>query len=158
MLNEKEREKIALKKFSLVAPVINGQTDNQKEYFKKLAAEPIDMPHYGLKRYAVKTFQWWLYLYNRHGLEGLKPGYRSDRGKSRKVTEEIALKIQEKRLQIPNSVTFYCMRNWSKTVYSLRTSSHLLLFTAFWLKIATLPAAKMRPRKKKKSNGFPMKR
>jgi hypothetical protein len=52
MLDEKEREKIALKKFSLVAPVINGQADNQKKYFKKLAAEPIDMPHYGLKRYA----------------------------------------------------------------------------------------------------------
>ena len=102
MLDEKEREKIALKKFSLIAPVINGQTDNQKKYFKKLAAEPIDMPHYGLKRYAVKTFQWWLYLYNRHGLEGLKPGYRSDRGKSRRVTEAIALKIQEKKAANPN--------------------------------------------------------
>ncbi|MBE3588905.1 MAG: transposase [Thermoanaerobacteraceae bacterium] len=31
-----------------------------------------------------------------HGLDGLKPGYRSDRGKSRRVTDEIALKIQEK--------------------------------------------------------------
>ena len=101
MLDEKDREKIALKKFSLVAPVINGQAENQKEYFKKLASEPIEMPHYGSRRYAVKTLQWWLYLYNRHGLEGLKPGYRSDRGKSRRVTEEIALKIQEKKALNP---------------------------------------------------------
>lgn len=101
MLDEKQREKIALRKFSLVAPVLNGQTENQKEYFKKLAAEPIDMPHYGLRRYTVKTFEWWLYLYRRHGLEGLKPGYRSDRGKSRRITEEIALKVQEKKAAKP---------------------------------------------------------
>jgi hypothetical protein len=101
MLDEKEREKIAIKKFSLVAPLLNGQTENQKEYFKKLAAEPIDMPHYGLRRYTVKTFEWWLYLYRRHGLEGLKPGYRSDRGKSRRITEEIALKVQEKKIAKP---------------------------------------------------------
>ena len=34
MLDEKKREKIALKKFSLIAPVLNDQTENQKEYFK----------------------------------------------------------------------------------------------------------------------------
>lgn len=101
MLDEKEREKIALKKFSLIAPVLNNQTVNQKEYFKKLAAKPVDMPHYGPRRYTVKTFEWWLYLYRRHGLEGLKPGYRSDRGKSRRVTEEIALKIREKKAAKP---------------------------------------------------------
>ncbi|KAF1084320.1 Integrase core domain protein [Sporotomaculum syntrophicum] len=109
MLDEKEREKIAIRKFSLVAPVLNNQTENQKEYFKKLATEPIDMPHYGLRRYTVKTFEWWLYLYRRHGLEGLKPGYRSDRGKSRRITEEIALKIQEKKIAKPklNSILLY---------------------------------------------------
>ncbi len=101
MLDEKEREKIALKKFSLIAPVLNNQTVNQKEYFKKLAAKPVDMPHYGPRRYTVKTFEWWLYLYRRHGLEGLKPGYRSDRGKSRRITEEIALKIREKKAAKP---------------------------------------------------------
>lgn len=101
MLDEKEREKIALKKFALIAPVLNGQVSSQLEYFKKLAAKPIEMPHYGPKRYAVKTFQWWLCLYRRHGLEGLKPGYRSDRGKSRRVTGEIAAKIREKRAQKP---------------------------------------------------------
>lgn len=101
MLDEKERGKIALRKFSLIAPVLNGQTENQKECFKKMAAEPVDMPHYGLKRYTIKTFDWWLYLYRRHGLEGLKPGYRSDRGKSRRVTEEIAFKIQEKKTAKP---------------------------------------------------------
>lgn len=96
MLDEPKREQIALKKFSLIAPVLNGQVPNQQEYFRKLAAGPVDMPHYGPKHYSVKSFLWWLYLYRLHGLDGLKPGYRSDRGKSRRVTDEIALKIQEK--------------------------------------------------------------
>lgn len=95
MLDVKERENIALKKFSLIAPVLNEKKLNQQEYFRKTSAQPIDMPHYGPRRYDVKIFQWWLYLYHRHGLEGLKPGYRSDRGKSRRVTEEITEKIRK---------------------------------------------------------------
>lgn len=101
MLDAKERENIALKKFALIAPVLNEEKLNQQEYFRKLSAQLIDMPYYGPRRYAVKSFQWWLYLYRRHGLEGLKPGYRSDRGKSRRVTEEIAAKIRQKRAEKP---------------------------------------------------------
>jgi len=85
MLTTKEREEIALKKFSLIAPVLNGQVPSQKEYFRKLAEKPIEMPHYGVKKYSPKSLEWWLYLYRRHGLEGLKPGYRSNRGKSRHI-------------------------------------------------------------------------
>lgn len=101
MLGEKEREQIALKKFAFIAPVLNDQVPNQQEYFKRLAATPVEMPHYGFRRYSIKSFQWWLYLYRLHGLDGLKPGYRSDRGKSRRVTEEIARKIREKRAAKP---------------------------------------------------------
>jgi len=101
MLDAKERENIALKKFSLIAPVLNEEKLNQQEYFRKLSDQLIDMPHYGPRRYAVKSFQWWLYLYRRYGLEGLKPGYRSDRGKSRRVTAEIAAKIRQKRAEKP---------------------------------------------------------
>lgn len=101
MLTDQERETIALKKFSLIAPVLNGQVQNQTEYFKNLAARPIEMPHYGPRRYSIKSFMWWLYLYRRHGLEGLKPGYRSDRGKSRRITEEMAQKIREKKAANP---------------------------------------------------------
>jgi transposase InsO family protein len=101
MLSAQDREEIALKKFALIAPVLNGQVESHQEYFKDLASQPIVMPHYGIKRYSPKSFAWWLYLYRRHGLEGLKPGYRSDRGKSRRITEEMALKIEAKRTEKP---------------------------------------------------------
>ncbi|MDA8211655.1 MAG: DDE-type integrase/transposase/recombinase [Clostridia bacterium] len=101
MLTESDRVTIALKRFSLISPVLNGQVANQKEYFEKLCAEPIEMPHYGMKNYCPKTLMGWLYDYRQGGLDGLKPGYRADRGVSRKVSLSIAEKIKEKRVQQP---------------------------------------------------------
>lgn len=101
MLNPKTRELIALKRFSLISPVLNGQVENQKEYFVQICTKPIEMPHYGSKVYAPKTLLSWLNSYRHGGLESLKPGYRSDRGKSRKVSAEITAKIKEKRTVYP---------------------------------------------------------
>lgn len=105
MLSSKDRENIALKKFSLISPVLNGQVQNQKEYFETLCVKPIDMPYYGLRVYSPKTLKSWLNEYRRGGLETLKPGYRADRGKSRKVSPEITEKIREKRAQMPRITT-----------------------------------------------------
>lgn len=101
LLTEKDRENIALKRFSLIGPVLNGHVDRQKEYFEKLCLNPLEMPHYGLKRYSPKTLQGWLNAYRKGGIEALKPGHRSDRGKSRKVDLVIAEKIREKRAALP---------------------------------------------------------
>lgn len=101
MLSEKDRENIALKRFSLISPVLNGQVENQKEYFEALCLKPIEMPYYGLKSYSPKTIYSWLYDYRQGGIENLKPGYRSDRGKSRSVDPLLADKIREKRAQFP---------------------------------------------------------
>ncbi|MDD3653770.1 MAG: DDE-type integrase/transposase/recombinase [Desulfotomaculaceae bacterium] len=101
MLSAKDRENIALKRFSLISPVLNGQVENQKEYFEAQCVKPIDMPYYGPKVYSPKTLMSWLNDYRRGGLEALKPGYRADKGKSRKVSPEIMDKIREKRAQMP---------------------------------------------------------
>jgi transposase InsO family protein len=109
MLDNPTREAIALKKFSLISPVLNGQVKNQLKYFAELAGSPIDMPHYGMRNYAPKTLAGWLGDYRRDGIEGLKPGYRSDRGKSRKINDELVDKIREKREEKPriNSSILY---------------------------------------------------
>ena len=46
-MDEKNRNTIALKKFSIIGPVLNGQVPNNTEYFKQVASSPIDMPYYG---------------------------------------------------------------------------------------------------------------
>lgn len=66
-LDEKQREEIALRRFSLIAPILNGQVENQEEYFRKLAAEAIEMPHWGWRRYSPRTFRWWLACYRAGG-------------------------------------------------------------------------------------------
>ncbi|ABO49819.1 Integrase, catalytic region [Desulforamulus reducens MI-1] len=101
MLTAKDRESIALKKFSLISPVLNGQVKNQKDYFETICVKPIDMPYYGFRMYSPKTLMCWLSDYRRGGLDSLKPGYRSDKGKSRKVSLEIADEIRKKRSQMP---------------------------------------------------------
>jgi len=109
MLDNEKREQIALRRFSLISPVLNGQVDNQKEYFIEVTSKAIDMPYYGMRMYSPKTLGSWLSDYRRGGIDALKPGYRSDRGKSRKIDDELVEKIREKRIQKPriNSSMLY---------------------------------------------------
>lgn len=102
MIDDKTREAIALKKFSLISPVLNGQVENQKKYFSEICTNPIDMPFYGSKEYTPKTLQYWLSQYLKDGIEALRPGYRSDRGKSRKIDESLAQKISERKSELKN--------------------------------------------------------
>ncbi len=106
MLDDSIRTAIALKRFSLIGPILNGLADNQAKYFSEVCANPIEMPHYGLRNYSPKTLSVWVDDYRRFGIDGLKPGYRNDIGKSRKINNEVAEKIFEERknnMQLPLS-------------------------------------------------------
>lgn len=92
-MDEKTKNAIALKKFSILGPVLNGQVPNNTEYFRQVAASPVDMPYYGMRNYSYKTLESWLCDYNKRGLEGLIRGTRSDKGKSRKITTELGEEI-----------------------------------------------------------------
>lgn len=101
-MTEKERQAVGLKKFSLISPVLNGQEENVSEYFRRLAAEPVQMPVIGEKYYAVKTFASWLQDYRRYGFDALVKGYRSDRGKRRKITLEMGDIIAQTKKDNPH--------------------------------------------------------
>lgn len=92
-MDEKTREKIALFRFGLISPVINGQIKKQKEYFAQMAAKIHNVPHYGPKEYTPKTFYRWLLDYRRGGFGALKPKKRSDRGKSRSISPILKEKL-----------------------------------------------------------------
>ena len=51
MLDEKTRTAIALKRFSLISPIINGQVVSITEYSEEATKSPIEMPYYGFKNY-----------------------------------------------------------------------------------------------------------
>lgn len=103
MLDEQTRTAIALKKFSIISPILNGQVERQGDYCAKVADSPIDMPHYGMKRYSPKTIGAWYTDYMRHGIDSLKPKPRSDKGSTRKATMEISDALIRVRTEFPKA-------------------------------------------------------
>jgi len=108
-MENKEKQAVGLRKFSLISPVLNGQEKNASDYFRRLAAEPVKMPGVGERRYSEKTYMTWLQEYRRYGFEALVKGRRSDSGKSRKITPETGDKIAAVRkdnLTMPVTVLY----------------------------------------------------
>lgn len=107
-MNEKEREQVALFRYGLIAPLLNGQVDS-KEYFQELEGKIHSMPYYGDRRIAEKTIKEWLLHYRRNGFEALKPKRRGDRGNTRRLSpddQDHILEIRRKSPHMPVSV-FY---------------------------------------------------
>lgn len=103
MLDERTRSAVALKKFSLISPVINGQVKTHMAYYIEATANPIEMPYYGMKKYAPKTLESWYCDYMRGGMDALKPGVRGDKGGHRRIDIELGEKIIEKKKLYPKA-------------------------------------------------------
>ena len=149
MLEEKVRMAIALKRFSLISPILNGQIKRIGDYCAEVTSKPIDMPHYGLKNYSPNTISAWYSDYVRYGLDGLKPQSRSDRGKSRAVTGEMAEKVLAKLSEYPKApvTVLYDMlvedRVFLKSEVSLATVRRFISANAFNLNLETEPAKEL---------------
>lgn len=108
-MTEKDRENIALFRYGLIAPILNGQVGFQKDYLAKVCSKVHQVPYYGPKEFAPKTLYCWVLDYRREGFDGLKPKRRSDRGMSRKLSgdfEEHLLALRKEQRGLPVSV-FY---------------------------------------------------
>lgn len=108
-VDEKLREKVALFRYGLIAPILNGQVSNRKEYLAEIAGKVHEVPHYGPREFTPKTLAGWLLAYRRAGFAGLKPKPRSDKGQPRKLTheqEEHLLALRKEQRDLPVSV-FY---------------------------------------------------
>lgn len=87
-------DELALLKFSIIAPVLNGTEKCQVEYFRRAAAQPYRLTNLeDALRFSPKTFKKWLYLYRRHGFPGLEVKARVDKGKSRVIDAEAGQQI-----------------------------------------------------------------
>jgi transposase InsO family protein len=96
-LMEKDiRERIALKRYQIISPVLAEPARAQNEYFRKQAGYEHDFPRYGLRKISVSTLKSWLKKYRKHGFEGLKPKNRSDGGRPRRLDTETLKAIEVK--------------------------------------------------------------
>ena len=103
MLDENTRTSIALKKFSLISPVINGQFKNNSVYYIDATKDAIDMPFIGARKYSPKTLEAWYFDYIKGGIDALKPEKRADRGSFRKIDSSIGERILEVRSRFPRA-------------------------------------------------------
>jgi len=96
------REKIALKRFQIISPILAEPTRAQNAYFRSQADKAYDFPRYGRKSVTVSTMKAWLREYRKHGFEGLKPKARSDMGRPRKLDEQTLNAIEIKCKAYPH--------------------------------------------------------
>jgi len=88
-MDEEIREKIALKRYQIISPVLAEPTRAQNEYFRKQADVEHSFPHYGIKKFSVSAMKSWLRAYRDEGFGGLKPNARSDKGRPRRFDEHL---------------------------------------------------------------------
>ena len=95
------RERIALKRYQIISPVLAEPTRAQNEYFRKQAKHEHDFPRYGRRKISVSTMKSWLKKYRKKGFEGLKPKNRSDRGRPKRLDEQTLKAIEIKCKAFP---------------------------------------------------------
>jgi hypothetical protein len=68
-MDEEIREKIALKRYQIISPVLAEPARAQNEYFRKQAAIEHHFPRYGLRKYTVSTMKAWFAKYRKGGFD-----------------------------------------------------------------------------------------
>ena len=89
-MNDDLRQKVALFRFSIIAPIINSSfgESTAKEYIETVCAKKHDVPGFSIKEYTPGAIKDWLYQYRKNGFDGLIPKVRCDIGKSRSLSRE----------------------------------------------------------------------
>lgn len=110
-MDDKLKEKLALFRFSLIAPLLNNtfSEPSAKAYLETICAKVYDVPYFGKREYSPATVKNWLLLYRKHGFEGLYPLDRNDKGQSRSLSEQVKQYIKDVKL-------FYQQRS-AKSIY-----------------------------------------
>lgn len=90
-------------KLGLVAPAVNGTFPDatMADYFRRIAAEPLELPDGTTRRVKASTLASWRRRYLELGFEGLVPKTRSDLGTSRRIDADLAADVQALRAEHP---------------------------------------------------------
>lgn len=101
-MTDAQKESVALFRYALIAPVLNA-TVSKKLYLQEVCSKFHDVPFYGKREFTAKTLQSWIRHYQKHGLSGLLPKQRSDRGMQRAISPDLAQLILNERANFSES-------------------------------------------------------
>ena len=96
------REKIALKRYQIISPVLAEPTRVKNQYFREQANREHEFPRYGVRKVRVSTMKAWLKAYKKRGFDGLKPKDRSDGGRPRRLSDEMLSVVEVKCKAYPH--------------------------------------------------------
>ena len=98
-MNETEREQVALFRYGLIAPILQGGVQNTQDYLAEVSGRMHQVPGSGATEYSPKTIENWYRLYVAGGFDALKPRRRSDKGESRVIAPELKRQLVDLREQ-----------------------------------------------------------
>lgn len=146
MTSPEMNQKIALFRYSLIAPIVtNTFTQSSiKEYLAEIAAKTYSLPDGKKREYSPETIKGWLIDYRKHGIEGLYPKSRSDKGASRKISDETRNFIINTKINNPKKTARYIYHEIIAKGIENENSISLSTITRF-IKQANLTSQKLTP-------------
>ncbi|HHW18964.1 MAG TPA: helix-turn-helix domain-containing protein [Firmicutes bacterium] len=96
-MDDKDREQIALFRYGLIAPMLQGSMGDRASYLASISSRAYEVPYYGIMEYSPKTIEAWFRAYMKEGFDSLKPRQRSDKGKTRVISLDTRRKILDLR-------------------------------------------------------------
>ena len=101
---ESNKNKIALFKYAIIAPLVNDiyESKSKEEFYRIAASKQYKLPNEKKTTLTAGTIKRWYLEYKRNGFEALKPKSRNDAGYSRKIPNEYIEKIEEIKGKYPH--------------------------------------------------------
>ena len=96
-MSSEEDQEMALFRYQVIAPLLSlrGLRGDLRREIRRLAERTHEHPRRGALRLGFGTIEEWMYRYRKDGLDGLRSQPRKDRGASRRIDGELAIRIEE---------------------------------------------------------------
>lgn len=103
-MDQEKKQAIALMRYSAIAPLITGLSDDYDSltaFFNNASMKGVIHPDGTLKHYAPGTIEKWYRNYKENGFDSLIPTGRVDRGKPRKLDDDLQEQIKYLKSNYP---------------------------------------------------------
>ena len=103
-MDQEKKQAIALMRYSAIAPLITGLSDDYKSltaFFNNASIKGVIHPDGTIKHYAPGTIEKWYRNYKQSGFDALIPTGRGDRGKPRKLDDDLQEQIRYLKTNYP---------------------------------------------------------
>lgn len=103
-MDQEKKQAIALMRYSAIAPLISGLSDDYNSltaFFNNASIKGVLHPDGSVKHYAPGTIEKWYRNYKENGFDSLIPTGRGDRGKPRKLDDDLQEQIKYLKSNYP---------------------------------------------------------